>query len=221
MYCDLRRIRIFLSVIMATLESMFVVGCSTVPSLTMTKNSQQSTIENPSIPVSEIVKRTKCELINALEIPLRNAHKNQHSPYYFIPTWVAKFDLTVTVNAQSGLSPGVSLINPLHQIADSARGTFPQSASLGIGAGYTGTASRIETLSYELSLEEVYSDLIDPGAQKHKHYQDCKFEQSTDLNGDLGLKEWIDASLNPLVNDDNFAYGSWTSYFSSFWTNDL
>jgi hypothetical protein len=68
------------------------------------------------------------------------------SPYYFLTTWVAAVDLTLIVNSQSGVTPGVSLINPLAQVVDKVRGTFPQSFTLGVGGTLNGQANRTEPL---------------------------------------------------------------------------
>jgi hypothetical protein len=178
-----------------------------------------------NIPVYKVVERVKCELAQAMAVPLSNAFGasvDGEPPvleYTFLQDWVARFDLTLIVSAQSGLSPGVSFIDPLNQIVDKARGTFPQSFALGVGGGVNGIANRTEEVAFTISLAELYDEFkIEPPPEKeegetereyelritaielHKRrHHNCALNQKMDLDSDLGLKEWVkDALIEPI-----------------------
>jgi hypothetical protein len=168
-----------------------LLGCTRVPSLQPTTNS---------IPVYRIVERVKCELIDAIAEELTEARlaeaEHRKSVYSFLTNWDATVDLTLIANDLSAISPGVSLVNPLKQVVDKARGTFSQSFSLGLGGGVSGQAIRTETLSFSLSLKEVQDELRKPALRAR--YHDCALPNGSDLDSNLGLREWIKSALSPL-----------------------
>jgi hypothetical protein len=135
--------------------------------------------------VDEVVRRIKCDLVKAVR-PLLYDAKNT-----WLQTWVAQGNLTFIVNDASTLTPGATLTQPLPLVTIPGRVTnFGQSANLGLGGGYNTTASRNETVTFSLSLEELADQhLSDPEA--------CKYAPGTDLKSELGLGEWIDAALTP------------------------
>ena len=85
-------------------RSVEAIWAGTVPSL-------PKTVDN--IPIGDVVKRVKCEILQAASKDWTN--------------WGATVDLTLIVNTQAGITPGVSVINLLAQVVDKARGTFSQS----------------------------------------------------------------------------------------------
>jgi hypothetical protein len=144
-------------------------GCVTVPSL-----------EHNSIPISDVVERIKCDLADAVPDAYR---------YPWMANWVAKVDLTLIVNEQSGITPTASLIDLRPSAFVPGVGNIAQSFIFGAGFGATSTAVRTDSLSFSLSLVEL----------RYKHQeQRCVAARGIGLDGDLGLKEWIISALDPV-----------------------
>jgi hypothetical protein len=129
-------------------------GCTTVPPLPK---------EAGNIPISDVVDRIKCEV-----------HDAGHEEW---KDWKAGVDLTLIVNTQSGITPGVSFINPLVQAVDKARGTFSQSFSLAAGGTLNGLVTRTDTVSFDIDFAQDYTTKCDKGIGG--------------ITGELGLSEWL------------------------------
>ena len=144
-------------------------GCVTVPSL-----------EHNNIPISDVVERIKCDLADAVPDAYR---------YPWMANWVAKVDLTLIVNEQSGITPTASLIDLRPSAFVPGVGNIAQSFIFGAGFGATSTAVRTDSLSFSLSLVEL----------RYKHQeQRCVAARGIGLDGELGLKEWIASALDPV-----------------------
>ncbi|SIO02297.1 hypothetical protein SAMN05443247_01458 [Bradyrhizobium erythrophlei] len=168
----------------------FLQGCTTTPSIET---------ETRAVPISEIVERVKCEIWDATKERLADPD------FAFLKKWDATVDLTLMINDLSGISPGVSAINPLKTVILPGKGTFNQSFSLGLGGGVTGQANLSDTVSFSLSLSELaYKDhgLNNPYLLKD-YYHLCEPLQENDLIGRLRFKEWIDQALSPVHDPEN------------------
>ena len=176
--------------------TVMLLGCTTVPDLEPTVSS---------IPIYKIVERVKCEVLDAVKGPLdaaafAAAHHNK-SRYAFLEKWTATVDLTLIVNQQSGISPGVSFVEPLTSTTIPLRLTnFARSFTFGVGGGVNGQALRTETLSFTLAFKELRKELDNPNEPGNlRYYHDCVLPHGTDLNSNLDLKTWIDSALDPLA----------------------
>jgi len=144
-----------------------------------------------TVPLDKIVERVKCELANAAGPKIRPP-KGEKVNGGFLKSWTATVDLTFMVDANSGLSPGVSVVNPLVQVVDKARGTFSQSFSFGVGGALNGRAVRNDNIKFKVLLRDVV-DRYFVGKDGEK----CLRESTSDLdNNNLGLAEWIDRVVN-------------------------
>ena len=176
-----------LPVVVASIE----FGCTSVPPLTQATGN---------IPIQDIVERVKCEIADSFD-------KRTDDPYFqWMRTWGAKVDLTLIANDQGGITPVGAYVEPFANKIEHIGGqtlTFPQQFSLGAGATYNAQAVRTETVSFSLSLAEMklwregklgeLSDLVN---------QKCNPGSRTDLQGGLGLNEWISATLLPVSLGD-------------------
>ncbi len=183
-------------------------GCSQVPTIGETIG----TTDPPSIVMSDIVHRVKCELADAFD------ERIGQQDFLWLQNWTAKVDLTLQVNNSGGVSPAVSYTkyykNAFNYSAGSSSLTsataisaVTQSLTLQAGANYSEQAQRAETITFTLSLRELrdwrgrrnveVSDKFGPGAAEH--YCDISEQE---LRGNLGLKEWIDASLHPVIEHE-------------------
>lgn len=151
-------------------------ACSSLPSLP----EDRAGVFRPSVKVSDIVEHVKCELADGLKeayiVPSHGKPVKLASQQTWWRDWVAKIDLSLKVDEAGGITPTYAL---LHDYPAPAKAT-PNMFSLGLGAGYTDTASRTATLSFSLPLNDAFSENF-----CHKR------PIGSNLNGDLGIRDWI------------------------------
>lgn len=141
--------------------------------------------------VDEIVRRVKCDLYEAVADRL-----NAPYGYEWLHSWTAQANLNLIVNNQSILSPGAVITEPLRAVTVPQKVTnFGQSFNFGLGASANNTATRNETITFTVSLDELME-------QFPKGPQNCDFPNYIDLRSELGLKDWIESSLRPV--DDGY-----------------
>lgn len=141
--------------------------------------------------VDQVVRRVKCDLVTAIA-PLLRREKNT-----WLQTWTAQASLTYIVNDAVTLTPGATFTQPLTteslplRVANASR-----SWNFGLGAGYNTTASRNETLSFSVSLQEIKDQgRANPGSEF------CNYPTIADIQSELGLKEWIASALTPVAEN--------------------
>jgi hypothetical protein len=168
-------------------------GCTTLPSLEPIDGGEAA--PDGSISINAVVKRVKCELYEAT--------KDVQREYWWFRYWGAKVDLDLVVNEQAGISPSVAFVNPLHQFKDTFIGNISQSFSLGLSGGVTGSATRTETVSFSTTFLEVRDQLRPTVAHnKLREFNNCNLPEGSDLNGNLGLKQWVVSALGPVQGGD-------------------
>ncbi len=166
----------------AVLSTLGLANCVRVP-------AQDYLAKGPK--VDEIVRRVKCDLYAAVEDRL-----NAPYGYEWLHSWTAQASLNLIVNDQSQLTPGVTFTEPLRAATIPLKvANVAQSANLGLGAQANNTATRNETITFTVSMDE----LVD---QFGKGQQNCDFPNKIDLQSDLGLKEWVAAALSPVDDGD-------------------
>ncbi len=164
-----------------------------MPSLDSIDGTQAA--EDGSISIREVVARVKCELYGAT--------KDIRKDYWWFRYWGAKVDLDLIVNEQAGLTPSVAFVTPFHPFASKLIGTISQSFSLGVTGGLTSNAIRTETVSFSATFLEV-RDQLDSRVENNKRamFNDCVLPEGSELNGNLGLKQWIESALGPVKGGD-------------------
>jgi hypothetical protein len=141
--------------------------------------------------VDEIVRRVKCDLYEAVQNRL-----NAPYGYEWLHSWTAQANLNLIVNDQTQIAPGATFTQPLFAKTIPTKVTnFSQSANLGLGAQANNTATRNETIAFTVSMDELK-------AQFGNDQRNCDFPNYTDLRSELGLKDWVSASLSPVANGD-------------------
>jgi hypothetical protein len=140
--------------------------------------------------IDELVQRVKCDLYEAVKDRL-----NQPYGYEWLHSWTAQANLNYIVNDQSGIAPGALFTEPHNIVSIAGRvANFAQSWSLGLGAQENNTATRNETMAFTVSLEELKEEFGSPA------HHNCEFPEYIDLQSELGLRDWISASLSPVDN---------------------
>jgi hypothetical protein len=179
--------------------SVFVAGCMNTPPLVQATDGRES-----HVMIRDVVQRVKCELSNAFD------EKTEQPEYRWLSNWVAHADLTLTIADNAGLSPTGSFTQTLHSQlnhdvgpAGLVGGKFPavgQSFVVSAGANLSGTATRTETLSFTVALNELKMwrralDRLEAAYPPEK--RSCNFGAATGITGNLGLEEWVDAAFYP------------------------
>ena len=100
------------------------------------------------------------------------------------------------VTDQSQIAPGATFADPLRAVTVPLVVTnFTQSFNLGIGGQLNNTATRNETITFTVSLDELQK-------QYGTGYDKCVFPEYMDLQSDFGIKEWIAQALVPVELHD-------------------
>jgi hypothetical protein len=148
-------------------------ACTQVPALD---------VEAESVRIIDVVKRVKCDIYDAFteETAGRRRLLSEKDGYQWLEGWTAQVDLNLLVNNQAGLTPGATIIDPLHQVSIPRVGTFSQSFTMGLGGGVNTTAARTETITFSLSVKEIEAELRNP-SHKSWAYQNCQFENGPGL----------------------------------------
>jgi hypothetical protein len=172
----------YLATLCAILSTMVLSNCVRVP-------VDDGLAKGPQ--VDEIVRRVKCDLYEATADRL-----NAPYGYEWLHSWTVQANLNLIVNDQSQLSPGVVLTQPLKAVTVPLKLTNAgQSFNFGLGAGLNNTATRNETITFTVSLQELMDQF---GRGQHN----CDFPNSMDLQSELGLKQWVSAALSPVAYGD-------------------
>jgi hypothetical protein len=131
----------------------------------------------------KIVSHIVCELA----LGLNKAKHDFSLPW--LDKWGTAVTITITAQDQSGISPGVSFIDPLHNVIQSfptgGNVTLPQSTSVSLGATGAATASRTETIQYTY----LNSDLL----QFANYHPDCAADliSGAQVDGDLKIRQFL------------------------------
>lgn len=142
-------------------------SCTTVPVL------------DPLQPISvaHIVDRIQCEL--------KSAVSTYRTDYPWILTWSAAYELTLQVDAESGIATDNSFIRSRDW------GTF----TFGIGGGVTGTATRVASLKFAMPIKNILTyECLLPSAS------------GVGLDSNLGLTDWMGRALNAADSKDAFPH---------------
>lgn len=188
--------RTLVSIAVTGFVSLAAAGCTFVPAL----DDATGTSDSPLL-VADIVDRLKCELVFAFADKL-DPHRSE---LIWLQNWTVKVDLTLQANEQGGISPSGTYTQYQRSAVNTAAGPatfggttpglvqqfFTFSANANIGA----QAVRTENLSFSLSLKELDSQFMSGVLA-------CEPSRAPGLVGNLGLREWVDASLYPALRGD-------------------
>jgi len=157
---------------------LLLAGCVSVPPL-----------EEDGIAIGEIVQRVKCEIAFAVPEPQPPYPTGR---YQFMRNWTAKVDLTLIANGRSTITPTATFLDllPFANIPK-VSSNIQRNITLGVGGGLDTTAERTEVLSFSLSLAEML---------EFKRHAACNLPAGRGLYGNLGLREWLDSALAPVVS---------------------
>jgi hypothetical protein len=189
--------------------SIVLSGCATLPQLSEATGG---------IPVYDIVLRTKCELSDALQDDYGNWLVD-FDKYKWLENWVAQVDFTLQILDQATLSPGASVIQPLHNayprgvgpstistsgVLGTTVAAVPQSFAIAGGVNLNGQAQRTQTMSFAFSVKELGNWRSRPNTR-----QLCALSDGMDLRGRLGLKEWFREAVEPVVSNRELLYAGY------------
>jgi hypothetical protein len=190
----------------------FVQSCTTVPSLEHTTGAP-----NARLFTHDVVKRIKCELTYAFidkvyygKAKLRR--DDIRRKYLWVDDWTIKADLTLEVNEQGAISPSGSYTHMQQNAVNASAGpttspgttlgTVAQFFTLAANANLAGQAVRAEVVSMSFSLKELDDWRRSSGSDFREN---CAAHYEAGMLGHLGLREWIDAALSPVLAGDLLA----------------
>lgn len=195
-----------------------VTSCLGPPPLTDATNNIPF---SGSIPLHDVVQRVKCDLAEAL---YERVYKSpMRARFAWMQNWTAKADLTLEVDETGGITPSFSFLKPLPNAF--ILGTGPNSINtatgavtnvvsataqnfiLGASVNVSGSATRTETLSFNIALaelkdwKEARKKMIAEGVELAGIYS-CEPKAITDVQAGLDLKSWLDEVLKPVELND-------------------
>jgi hypothetical protein len=162
---------------------------------------------------NDIVKHIRCEIFKGLW----DANHQLPRVQPWLPNWGTSVTLTLTVDEQSLLNPGVSVFNPFENVVK----TFPvggnvtgsQFFSLGIGASATAHATRQETIQVTYSNKDLLI-MADKDRRSHNGALSCEgLQNGVMIEGDLKIGQFIyDKSVIASFGNGTTQNPSWPPY---------
>lgn len=143
-----------------------------------------------NVSVNNVVKRVKCDLVRAVR-----AKALENPKFRFLSQWTSKVRLTIVVEDNGSIHPGVSVTEPLRLAAE----TF----TIGIGGGLSTQATRTVDIEFYLSFPEMIAEFAGLARQPDlaaARYDSCKFEDGVLLESNLDLKAVLDKALDPVAH---------------------
>ncbi|WP_315827844.1 hypothetical protein [Bradyrhizobium sp. SZCCHNG3015] len=132
----------------------------------------------------KVVKRVKCDLLGAIY-----TKANQDPDRFgFLTQWSAKVHMTLTVDDQGSVNPGLTVTSPL-----AVSGT---TFSVGAGASLTGQAQRIEDYEFFLSFDKAGSEMTQEVVRAR--YDGCRFPDGVLLESDFDFGSVIERAVSPI-----------------------
>ncbi len=172
-----------------------IPGCMSTPDL-----SEATGAEHSEIMIKDVVQRVKCELSEAFD------KKVDQRDFRWLASWTAHADLSLQINDNAGVSPNGTYTSNLRQVKPSTlTGTVlnpvTELFTLNLSANLNGQAVRSETVSFTIALDELKAwrkqiDKMEANLPPEK--RTCYFDGGTGVNGNLGLKEWVDSAFFPV-----------------------
>lgn len=132
----------------------------------------------------QVVKRVKCDLLGAV---YSKARQNPER-YGFLTQWAAKVHMTLTVDDQASINPGLTVIDPL-----AVAGT---SFSIGVGGTLTGQAQRIEDYEFFLAFDKAGPEMTRETVDTL--YEGCRFPPGVLLESNFDFESIIDRAVSPI-----------------------
>ncbi len=172
-------------------------GCMSAPPL-----SQASGTEHTNIMIKDVVQRIKCELSDAFD------KKTEQRDFLWLASWTAHVDLTLQINDTAGIAPSSSHTDwRPNAIQGKGLPSVQQFFVLSAGANVSGQATRTETVSFTLALDELKRwrkqiDKMESAANYPLEKRICNFTPGSGVTGNLGLEEWVDSAFYPVETGD-------------------
>ena len=194
----------------ACVVSAFLLsGCSVVPSLSEATGKRDSPVL-----IADVVTRVKCEISDSFD------ELRPYDSFLWVRDWTAKVDLTLQANVQAGISPSGSYTtfqkNAFNYDAGSTSltsntiGAVAQSFTLSAGANAGEQALRTEVVSFSVGIDELHEWRkqvakleSDPNFPPEKKV--CYHGNAQELEGDLGLREWVKSAFFPVYRHELLA----------------
>ena len=183
------------SLFLVGLGGFLTSGCLTTPDLSEATGTQESNIF-----IRDVVQRVKCELSDAFY------EKVDEREFRWLSTWTAQVSLSLMVNNNAGLAPGVGYTKYHKSAPNFGAGpstpaptaTWPynyplvtQSLTVSVGANVSGQAILTEALTFTVAMDELKR------WRKSSDGEACELAAKLGVTGKLGLRQWVDSAFYP------------------------
>jgi hypothetical protein len=155
-----------------------------------------------------LVDHVTCEISQGLYEAKLHLNTNLFDKNWLNEKWGTTVTLSITVEDQTGLSPGISTITPLPNVVfpfpAGGNVTSPQSFSFNLGGTASVNALRTETIQYTYKNSTLIA------------YPDCPNPTGILIDGDLKIKDFIYDKVQVIVGGSGFwnpnypLYNTWT-----------
>jgi hypothetical protein len=183
--------------------AVLLLGACSTPPLELATGAADSNIY-----VGDIVQRVKCEISDAF------IDKVSDDRFLWLRRWTVTTDLTLQATTSGAISASATRTDTFHSAVNSAAGptTFPgsnlgtimQNFTFGLSGNAGESALRSDLVSFTVAIDELLQwrhDLDEKERALHvpPEKMTCNPGGRRELVGKLGLKEWVDAALDPVA----------------------
>lgn len=189
-----------------TLYAIILISCLAGCGLRTPALTLDETPNAPAYLVNNITQHVKCEIraavISVLDLDARSAllRPDKKRRLAWLAKWSAKFTLKITVDEKTTLTPALSaswpLVSDVKKFSNGTSVVSPRSSGLGLGGALSSQATRIETVDFVFIFSK---DFLREGAKSGT----CPGYNGLLVEGDLRIKEWLDAATFQYFLPDN------------------
>jgi hypothetical protein len=188
--------------ILPAVAAVFLGACST-PSLELATGTV-----NSNIYVGDVVQRVKCEISDAF------IDKVSDDRFLWLRRWTVTTDLTLQATTSGAIMASATKTDVFHSAVNRAAGpnSFPgtnlgtimQNFTFGLSGNASETALRSDVVSFTVAVDELLQWRRELDEKEHARHvppekMTCNPGGRRELAGRLGLKEWVDAALDPVA----------------------
>jgi hypothetical protein len=154
-----------------------------------------------------IVRHIQCEIMSGIWEATSPRNPALNVPWLKSSKWGTAVTLTITVEDQSALNPGVSFINPIGTAASA------QSFTLGLGASGSANATRTETIQFTYVNSDLWAQAKASVRSASDHLSCEEAQHGVMIESDLKIWQFIyDKAVIASLGNGTSSYRGWFPY---------
>ena len=184
--------------------AMFVVlSCLSAVGGCAALSSPPSISDPGGVPVHEIIRQIKCELMHSIAEPMEDKRLK------WFQSWTAKIDLTLNVSTLDQLTPTVVFNHPLHNaypnvgtssLPGATLAALQQKFTFGVGGGVSDLRTRSEDFIFTVSFDGLKQE-FESLRKKDPRYAVCLDANAELTSSNLDMKSWIYKRMLSMVTE--------------------